>query len=565
MSIQKISACLDRLFYLPIAAAAFIHIMIAFLRHFLPLNGLLPMDYLPGAAAFIISVFLIIITVFISIINRKNLLHFRVDYLFTISIMVLYVISCRVISRQMEGDYLYYNRTLLYDTFVTLLFVFPLGHFAGRCRDQKWLRLFLNVLLLAVTALMLFVFFQAFRGRVIDLPSGSQIRMVLTNSKVDDIYRLEVACNANTTGLDESLAFLIAVILLFWNTTVPGKIFALCASLVHMTGLILSGSRTALYATVLGAVLMILVYFFKQGAAAPRSVKIRNSLVCIAVFLVVFFLMKTVVIHVSQSVNLRRNAEEGASTGSVPAIAVASVSSENPASRISLAGAAPSVELPGKAVSAGVSLDLSTRSTSRPVLVSFRQAQVGAAVLTAENSEKTENTEKAGSADNKDKETHGVLYKTLNSLLSDRLRIWEYAFKAITSSPQRILTGVTPVNVNDALNEASGRELNYYTHNQFFELALCLGIPALLIFVLFLFWTLRSCILLFLDPSSSAVTLLATVFLAIILLSNVTEATLLFYRFLSSYVFFFLCGWINEQGGKAAKNLRKNRKTSAKR
>ena len=55
-------------------------------------------------------------------------------------------------------------------------------------------------------------------------------------------------------------------------------------------------------------------------------------------------------------------------------------------------------------------------------------------------------------------------------------------------------------------------------------------------------------------PTDRIVRLVQMLFVMLVL-ANMTESTLLFYQFPSAYVFFFICGWMNEKRISEAKRL----------
>lgn len=126
-----------------------------------------------------------------------------------------------------------------------------------------------------------------------------------------------------------------------------------------------------------------------------------------------------------------------------------------------------------------------------------------------------------------------------------RFRIWESSLKAMTANEYRALFGVTPVSVVSAITEASGGEFtNYYTHNQFLEIGLSLGFPGMILFILFVILLAKNSYRISIKHNEGLQAWIAVSIVVTLLVANLTEATLMFYRFLSSYPFFFFSGWI---------------------
>ena len=128
--------------------------------------------------------------------------------------------------------------------------------------------------------------------------------------------------------------------------------------------------------------------------------------------------------------------------------------------------------------------------------------------------------------------------------LNGRLSGYRYALTAMRDDVQCFLTGVTPPVVNLALYNASEGAWNMYTHNQFLEIGVALGVPAMACFAGWLFLLIRDGVRLNRRPDCARSIRFVSVLLTVFLLANMLEATLLFYRYILSYVFFFLAGWL---------------------
>ena len=126
------------------------------------------------------------------------------------------------------------------------------------------------------------------------------------------------------------------------------------------------------------------------------------------------------------------------------------------------------------------------------------------------------------------------------------MKIWENALKAMTTNAERLMFGVTPVSVISAINEASGGigEQNVYTHNQFLEAGVALGIPGMICFILFVIFLAVNSFRITIRQNSGLKGMIAVSIVVTLLVANLTEATLMFYRFFSSYPFFLFSGCI---------------------
>ncbi len=129
--------------------------------------------------------------------------------------------------------------------------------------------------------------------------------------------------------------------------------------------------------------------------------------------------------------------------------------------------------------------------------------------------------------------------------LGERLEVWDYFLKGWTSSVQVFLTGVTPASCTSLISEMSDGQFSMYTHNQFLEIGVDTGLIGLGIFG---FWFIRviiQCWKLYFKEKNKTYRLLIPWFIALLMAGNMFEATLLFYRFMTAYIFFILCGMMS--------------------
>lgn len=126
-----------------------------------------------------------------------------------------------------------------------------------------------------------------------------------------------------------------------------------------------------------------------------------------------------------------------------------------------------------------------------------------------------------------------------------RITGFRYALMAMVDDLQCFLTGVTPPVVKLALYKASAGAWNMYTHNQFLEIGVAVGVPAMACFAVWLFLLGKDCIGLCRKGGKRREIYYISLILLAFTLANMLEATLLFYGYIISYVFFFLAGWIN--------------------
>lgn len=129
--------------------------------------------------------------------------------------------------------------------------------------------------------------------------------------------------------------------------------------------------------------------------------------------------------------------------------------------------------------------------------------------------------------------------------LGGREDVWAYFLKGWTSSIQIFLTGVTPASCTSLISEMSNGELSMYTHNQFLEIGVDTGLIGLGIFGFWFARVIIQCWKLYFKEKNKTYRLFIPLFIAVLMAGNMLEATLLFYRFMTAYIFFVLCGMMS--------------------
>lgn len=129
--------------------------------------------------------------------------------------------------------------------------------------------------------------------------------------------------------------------------------------------------------------------------------------------------------------------------------------------------------------------------------------------------------------------------------MDSRLALWRATLEGIVTSFRTFIFGVTPPSVPSLIDQIRGTNLNWYTHNQFLEIAASTGVPGLCIFLAWLILMVRDMYRLVFKRKDLTALWLVPVMILALLIANMTEATLLYYVFLEGYCFFFLCGIIH--------------------
>lgn len=130
--------------------------------------------------------------------------------------------------------------------------------------------------------------------------------------------------------------------------------------------------------------------------------------------------------------------------------------------------------------------------------------------------------------------------------LSGRQALWKAAFKSMVLDGESFFFGVTPLGVYPRIGElANLGHSDYYTHNQVLEMGVAFGVPSMLMFLVFTGYIIWDCIkAVFLKGTVVFREMLVPLGLFMVLLGNITEATLFDMNYPTGHLFVLLCGWI---------------------
>ena len=135
--------------------------------------------------------------------------------------------------------------------------------------------------------------------------------------------------------------------------------------------------------------------------------------------------------------------------------------------------------------------------------------------------------------------------RALNLNTNGRTEIWRHCLSLLFADARRALFGYTPSGIRPAIRAASSGAFNTYSHNQFLEIALGFGLPALLLFLAWLLVLFTLSLRLLLRGSVRDAVL--PVLLLALVIANLTEAYLVYYHYLPGAAFFLVSGFAAEK------------------
>ena len=425
---------------------------------------------------------------------QRRTIRLQPAILILLGFLIWLLVSCIVMTIRWDNDWVGYNfiPTIAsptspgFNAAVTILFVFPLGIALARETDGTVLKLgkgLLHGFLLGWTVWMAVVLITVMQGKTMTAPSGGTIGMVNSN--------LELNCHYNITGSWEMTFFMVCCFMALKCKGIPWKGVYGLAAVIHYFALILSNSRASTFAALGGFAVLagVAVFLVLEKRKVPRSVLLALAAAVIAA--VGFYFMRYPVFSLY-----------GASVNhfTAPAVSVAADA--------------------GNASGADSGADASTAADAGNAGVS------------------------SGASSGQDYRIREFAPSS-GSLLSGREEIWKYTVQGLFADPQVTITGVTPKATRDLFMQASeGRRTDSYTHNEFLEIAAAMGLPGLLLFLVWLGIIVRDTWRMYFTRKRRTLLLILPVIFVTLLAANMMEAHLIFCEHLNGYVFFLLGGMI---------------------
>ena len=396
---------------------------------------------------------------------------------------LLLFVSALLLEGKQPGSFRF-NLGCLYDAAISLFVLFPLSYHFGFRHDDRLLKALAGIL----TTVYLFIVLMALYGISFDrelLIAGAPIQM--------EKGRLWLGrSNPNTTGMFCAVLLMLGL----WRIASGGRtarVLYTISSAAFYVCLILTDSRSSLLASSVCLGFYAGIMFQRKHCCGRRG--IRQSLLSCAVgglALLLFWLGRYLVALLS------------------PVLAV---------------GLLPAVAF------------LFHRCCGRkqsPLFWSVAALAAAAAILAVFLSAPDFLPDFAGFS----------VRKLLDNGGSGRIRLWKGLWGALGAHPEYLLHGCGPYSITELVEPFFGRPV--YTHNQFLEILTGYGLPALILFLFWLMAVAQRCRQTSLDSLREGNVELAILPLVLLLLliNNMFEATLLFYRYVTGCIFFLTAGHV---------------------
>ncbi len=182
-------------------------------------------------------------------------LRLHADLIMLLILLLYFGISCVCMSLASGEDY-YTSNSIYVSDLEGAVLIFILGRYTARTGLTALHKRALHALLLAWTALMVFVLVLAFSNTILYLSSNVFIGMYQGT-------HLQINCNRNETGAMAMVFLLLCFCMIFWTKKKALKVIYSAACVIHYFVLVLSNSRTALVAAVVGFSCLVGLVMFK--------------------------------------------------------------------------------------------------------------------------------------------------------------------------------------------------------------------------------------------------------------------------------------------------------------
>lgn len=403
-------------------------------------------------------------------------------------LLVWYYLVC-MIREKMDGIIYYtYNRNRIFIMILATLIAFPFMELMGGKRGKKYIRLMMHIMTATFTPVSAWAVWKFIHLEFVTFPSGNQI------DNYKQTVSLMMGNNRNTTGA--SAFFMLSICLyMFMTQNRKIRIAYIPAAVVHFLVLILSNSRTAYVGYLAMTMFTITVIAYKSQKQNDRRTRIALGLSLAMTFGAVNHFVRNGILTKYKYIP----------TGEMPEAFL------NGAGKMIMAAGQAGISLPGKALS-------------------YVSAQTGAVRAKS----------LAAAFVDTDRNLRGF------TNISGRPEIWISSIKLMFSSPDKFFLGVTPVYVRKGMAEYGGLTRDMPdAHNGILQVGASLGVPAMILFIVFEVMIIIRCIRLLrvAEIRKSANTWVIVPVIFSIMMMDLTEVrTFAIYRAVL-LLFYLFAGW----------------------
>ena len=414
-----------------------------------------------------------------------------------------------------------YNDNRLFYTALSALLYFPFATYAGREHAKQIFEKLVHFNMFYYTALCVWSLWKYYRGEFMWLPSGLPL-----DNYSNDTVAFRMGGNVNIVAACSAIMLGLCMYMLITKQRRAVKIAYTLAAIVHVAVVLLTNARGSYLAilcmTAAAAFLYVLELLadkkmlMKLGAALAAAVCCAGLLVAIRTPLLSVFAERVVGPHTYANEELKA---EDQSEAELPA--AKKKSAAEPAAGAETGSAVEAEEKTGTDIA-----DL--------LLKGIRD-------LEEKSKEAAQSADGAKDSNLQESGARGFTNTT------GRTEVWKACIKILTSSPDRLLFGVSPCFIQKFIENETGNYRDIpHAHNGLMQVAVGLGIPGFLIFFAFLIAIVLRCLHIIVKGRGiifpGAWTL--TILIMGMLLIELVEVMLFSYVRFNATIFYVLAGWV---------------------
>ena len=415
-------------------------------------------------------------------------------------LLLWYLLDCAVRSR-LDGQPLFkFNDNRLFMFTLTVFLFFPFVELMGS-QAKRIMETMLHVTMAVYTPITVWCIWKYYNVEFFAFPSGYWM------ASYRETVSMKMGGNVNVTASAAVILFGLSLYMLLTHKGLVRLIYSLTA-IVYFCAELLTNSRTSFLALLCVSVASAVLFMWDKLEKRQLKQRIIGALagavMAVIIVIAVQSLLFRMFAHVYPTfleINAQRAAAQEAARQEAEAKAAAEAEAEAQAqAAIEAAEAAGTAQTAESAeyaedVEPAASAESTAEQHERLIDRALEKQEQSTAPQTA-NSPATKNAQGAGSPAKTQEAGGSTLTRATDDVtetgarkmtdMGGRTLVWKVAVKIICSSPDHMIFGVSPCYVASRLQKEGQLGENVsHAHNGLLQVAIGLGIPAMLLFLIF--------------------------------------------------------------------------------
>lgn len=413
--------------------------------------------------------------------------YFSIEQIILIGLLLWFALSCYLneyygIFRPYLGFYQYLRMEdwFLFDAAVCFLILFPLARLMGREKAKKMIELIIHTVVVFYSVFTIICLWHVFHLEAVELPSGNQAGMTAD-------VQLMLGYHNNTTGMI-ALTMLCLCVYMILTQEKAIKFVYTVFGLAQLMVVYLCNSRTVFLAALIFAVFIVFCKFRQYFGKESIVLNFGISFLIAAAVGVVFWFgrqgMFTLFEHVT---HFQESLQEEANDLALP-----------------------------------------MNNTVQSLLITRARHEAFPTLLDVEG-------------------TKGLDGLRRITDVSSRFVIWSDCISLLLYSPFIFFFGVTLIEFPSAILLFPGHQYwrqPAHAHNAILQIGVTMGVPAMIMFVIFLILIALKCIKVMRTGKKDKLSYILPGILLCFIVVNMAEAYLVSYFSVMACFFFLFCGWV---------------------